>query len=76
MNLQEARKIAGKTPENRRLYAWCRSRRCGKSTVHIYVPGRVPADQGAADLRGVRSDYRTVKCTECGKVGTYDFATD
>lgn len=55
-----------------------------KLTEHEYVSSTLDKENGWK-VNGIRTqggcrdsaaDYRTVRCKECGAVGTYDFARD
>lgn len=51
---------------------WCRQ--CQKWTTHTIVSFN---DNGSRDaLSGSETDLRTVKCDECGRAHTSDFAPD
>ena len=53
----------------------------GTIQPHEYVSSALDKDfqrddHWMASCRGIRPDYRTVRCKNCGAVHTYDFATD
>lgn len=58
--------------------------KCKEEHEHDYVDSSEDKDGGDKvndtsylySSRGIKSDYRTTKCTGCGFVFTYDFATD
>ena len=54
----------------------------GTEQEHEYVSASLDPhapkedDSYRASCRGIRPDYRTVRCKNCGAVSTWDFSTD
>jgi hypothetical protein len=56
----------------------CFSKTCkGKTTEHKWEPDKdTHHSQSTSSCRGIASDYRFMRCSECSHGQEWDFATD